>query len=74
MLYARNIAVDDEEYGDDLKARVRKFVKLKQDFRIVSIQVVHNRYCEDTVGCKLCVPVSAMEKRPENNGSRRWRR
>ena len=60
-IYARNIAKDEQESDDAVKARVRRYVKRKRDVRIVSIQVVHNKYCEDSVGCKLCVPARFNE-------------
>ena len=80
MIYAKNIARDDDESDDQVKDRVRKFVRRKRDVRIISIQVVHNKYCEDTVGCKLCIPTSAQEILmapgfwPEDVECREWSR
>ena len=80
MLYAKNIGREEGEQDDEVKARVRKYVQRKRDVRIVSVQVVHNKYCEDTVGCKLCIPVSAVEVLmapgfwPEDVECREWSR
>ncbi len=60
-IYAKNIAREDMENDDAVKAKVRKYVKKKRDVRIVSIQVVRNKFCDDTVGCKLCIPANAMD-------------
>lgn len=56
-LYVKNIERGDDEKDDHVKERLKRYVKAKRNqVRLISIYVVHNRFCEDTVGCKLTVP------------------
>lgn len=60
-LYVKNIACDEEEKDDEIKARLRQYVKQRKAIRLINMQIVHNRFCQDTVGCKLTVPVSSQD-------------
>lgn len=80
VIYVSNIARDVSESDDMVKSRVRKYVKKKSTARIISVQVVRNRYSEDTVGCKLTIPISVQEILlapgfwPEDVKCREWSR
>lgn len=80
VIYVKNIARDEDETDDAVKDRVRKHVKRKHPIRITSILVVHNRYCEDTVGCKVSISISMQEVLmapvfwPEDVECREWSR
>lgn len=60
-LYVKNIARNEDEADDAIKEKVRKYIKSKNPVRTISVQVVHNIFCEDMVGCKRAIPISAQE-------------
>ncbi len=79
-LYVKNVALNEDESDDELKGRLKRFIKQRTQVRVISVQVVHNRFCEDTVGCKMTVPWSAQEILmqesfwPEDVECREWQR
>ena len=61
LLYASGIEKDDDETDDQIKNRVRRYVKRRLDVRVMYSQIVHARFYEDTIGCKICVPARVKE-------------
>ncbi len=60
-LYVKNLATGDGETDEKVKNKLKTYIKRRKPIRIINVQVVHNRFCEDTVGCRIVVPVSAEE-------------
>lgn len=48
-IYVRTIARYEDKSDDSIENRMRKYVKGKHPVQMISIQVVYNRFCEDTV-------------------------
>jgi DNA-binding protein len=75
-LYLKNIYTEEREDVNlckDIKAYGRQV-----GMRIMTTDIVHNRYCEDVVGCRIRVPVSQVEKAliietwPDDITCRKW--
>lgn len=79
-LYVKNIARAEQEDDDGIKVRIKSYIKTRQSIRIIQVHVVHNRFCDDTVGCKITVPFSVQDILmspdfwPENVECREWSR
>jgi hypothetical protein len=76
FLYLENIKVDDESFK-----QVGKMVKeyaITKGIRVMSNRVIKNRYCHDSVGCKVLVPESQEhialnpDTWPSQVSCRRW--
>ena len=76
-LYVQNI---ERREGETLKAiadRVRAYLRSKS-IRVMAARIIPNRFCEDTVGCRISVPArqvdSVLGNRiwPDNVSCRRW--
>ena len=63
-LYVRNISVCDNETEQSITFQVKSYVKRKyknNNIRIMRMNVVRNKYCEDSVGCRVVVPESVSD-------------
>lgn len=68
VLYVENIR---KYQGDTLKLlaeRVRNHCRLK-GVRVMNARIITNRFCEDTVGCKITVPIRQVD---DVIGTRAW--
>ena len=59
-LYVRNISTEDRA-DDDICKDLRAYGQAV-GLRIMNVEVVKNRYCQDVVGCRIKVPTSQVEK------------
>jgi hypothetical protein len=57
-LYLSNIYTDDKEDPDMIQA-VKQYAR-NEGLRIMSAYVIHNKFCDDVVGCMIRVPVSQI--------------
>ena len=60
----------DNETEQSITFQVKSYVKRKDknnNIRIMRMNVVRNRYCEDSVGCKIVVPESVSDTLPSEN-------
>ena len=58
-VYVKNIYLDVNDTEADVKEKVRSFV-IDNGVRIMNIQVIANKYCEDSVGCKIRIPLRQL--------------
>jgi hypothetical protein len=76
ILYLKNIFTEDRE--DDHMCRDIKSYCRQVGIRIMTTDIVHNRFCEDVVGCRIRVPVSQVDKAlsietwPDEITCRKW--
>jgi HD superfamily phosphohydrolase YqeK len=63
LLYLANVYTNDM-HDDDIIAAVKDHGK-EIGIRIMSTEIVHNRYCQDVVGCRIRVPNSHVAKAME---------
>ena len=77
MFYIENISVDDENdkaIGNSIKEYCRN-----KGIRVMSYKIIRNKFCFDTVGCKVTVPESQEYivldplSWPQNIKCRRWK-
>ena len=78
-LYLSNIAKRDDQSHKDVADEIRDYCK-KQKLRVMSVWVVPNRVTDDTVGCKLRVPLRQVDDMldgrmwPDDISCKRWRK
>ena len=78
-LYLSNIAKCDNQSHKDIANEIRDFCK-KQKLRVMSVWVVPNRVTDDTVGCKIRVPLRQVDDMldgrmwPSDITCKRWRK
>ena len=78
-LYLSNIAKRDTQTHQDVAHEIRTYCK-KKDLRVMNVWVVPNRVADDTVGCKIRVPLrqvdDALDSRmwPSDITCKRWRK
>jgi hypothetical protein len=78
LLYLKNIDTEGKS-DDELRSDIRKYGQ-SVGIRIMHADIVHNRYCQDVVGCKIRVPLSQKDKAlaiqiwPEEVACRIWQK
>ena len=78
-LYLSNIAKRDNQSHKDIANEIKEYCK-KQNLRVMSVWVVPNRVTEDTVGCKIRVPLRQVDDMldgrmwPSDITCKRWRK
>ena len=77
-LYLRNISITRDDEENDIISKIRIYAA-NRGIRIMSANVVCNRFVEDVVGCKITVPASQSEEVlitgfwPEDIECRHWK-
>ena len=77
-IYLNNIGCEDSETDDNIITAVRSYAKQKDNIRIMAARVIHNKVCQDIVGCKMTVPEAQVNKVleptfwPKHMECRRW--
>jgi len=59
VLYLRNIYTGDKD-DEQIATDIRKYA-VGAGFRVMYAEVIHNRYCQDVIGCKIWIPLSQVE-------------
>jgi hypothetical protein len=76
ILYLKNIYTEERE--DELLCKDIKSYGRQVGIRIMTTDIVHNRYCEDIVGCRIRVPMTQVDKAlsietwPDDITCRKW--
>jgi DNA-binding protein len=75
-MYVKNIDVE-ERSNEDICKDVRSYGRMV-GLRIMTVEIVRNRYCEDVVGCRIRIPWEQVEKAvsietwPNDVSCRKW--